>query len=130
MLRTTVTRRVVTTRNFSTARVVLAPNSQPSQVIGHVKWVKGMGEEMLGTVFSSKLKETGLADKKAGIEEMRAAKAIGDKIVEEKVAHEGPVRLAAEGRTEGMLGKVFCCEGMKERGEFKIETAKEKIDQV
>jgi hypothetical protein len=81
----------------------------------------------LGSVFSPKLKESGAAAKEAGIAEMRAAKEIGDKKVEEKMAHEGPIRLSAEGRSEGMFGKILGCEGMKERGVAKLKTAQSKI---
>ena len=59
---------------------------------------------------------------------MRAAKEIGDKKVERRMAQEGPVRLSAEGRSEGMFGKILGCEGMKERGEAKIRSARAKVE--
>jgi hypothetical protein len=52
---------------------------------------------------------------------------IGDKKVEMEMAQESPIRLSAEGRSEGMFGKILGCEDMKERGEAKLKTAQSKI---
>ena len=77
-------------------------------------------------MFSTKLKESGMAAKQVGVAEMRAAKEIGDKAVEKNMAEAGPTRLSAEGRGEGMFGRMVGCEGMKERGDAKIKTAESK----
>ncbi|KAI5853863.1 hypothetical protein BZA05DRAFT_444136 [Tricharina praecox] len=100
--------------------------SPPSQVKAHLQWVKGAGTEMLGSMLSTPLKESGAATKEAAVNEMRAAKEIGDRKVERNIAEEGPMRLSAEGKSEGLFGKVVGCEGMKERGDAKIKAAETK----
>lgn len=79
-------------------------------------------------MFSLKLKESGIAAKEAGIAEMRAAKEIGDKNVEQNMASGGPMRLNVEGRGEGLAGKILGCEGMKERREAKLKSAADKME--
>lgn len=77
-------------------------------------------------MLSTPLKESGAATKEAAVNEMRAAKEIGDRKVERNIAEEGPMRLSAEGKSEGLFGKVVGCEGMKERGDAKIKAAETK----
>jgi hypothetical protein len=82
----------------------------------------------LGKVFSRcKLEKTGKQIKESAIQEMRKAKELEDKKVQEKIMQESPTRLSLEGKTEGLLGKVIGCEGMKERAEAKLKTAQQKI---
>lgn len=58
---------------------------------------------------------------------MRAAKAVGDIRVREKIeSASSPAILSGAGRSQGMLGKVLGCEGMKERGSAKVEAATRK----
>lgn len=83
---------------------------------------------MLGSVFSSKLKESGAALKESGLAEMRAAKVIGDGEVAENIASADPARLSTEGKSQGLVGRILGCEGMKDRGEMKVKSAEDKMD--
>ncbi|KAH0613810.1 uncharacterized protein H6S33_005696 [Morchella sextelata] len=106
-----------------------APSSSssppPSQVKGHVVWIKGAVNEMVGRMSGSESwTNSGRADQAHAIEEMRAAKTEGDaKLGLDK---RGPGMLQAEGKMEGMAGMMVGCQGMKERGAVKCETGKRK----
>lgn len=97
----------------------------PSQVKGHVVWIKGAVNEMVGRMSGSESwVNSGKADQEHAIEEMRAAKTEGDaKLGLDK---RGPGMLQAEGKMEGMAGMMVGCQGMKERGAVKCETGKRK----
>ncbi|KAI5776806.1 hypothetical protein EDC01DRAFT_784595 [Geopyxis carbonaria] len=114
-------------RAFSTARRTLEA-VMPSQVKGHARWIAGCTETALGTLtFSRKLKAAGAVARASGITEMRAAKQIGDLKVRQKMEGKGPVTLSAEGRGEGMVGRLLGCQGMRERGEWKVGAARGKL---
>ncbi|KAA8907547.1 hypothetical protein FN846DRAFT_906576 [Sphaerosporella brunnea] len=114
-------------RMFSTTRT-MANATPPSQPLAHLKYLEGTAAEVLGTVFSRcKLRDAGKHIKESAIADMRKAKEIADKKVMAKIAEESPTRLSVEGKTEGLLGKVVGCQGMKERAEAKIKTAQHKV---
>lgn len=67
---------------------------------------------------------SGRADQAHAIAEMRAAKAKGDTKLH--LENRGPAMLQTEGKMEGVAGMMLGCQGMKERGQQKCETATRK----
>ncbi|RPB24822.1 hypothetical protein L211DRAFT_784604 [Terfezia boudieri ATCC MYA-4762] len=107
------------------------PTGQPldpkeaSQVRGHVIWIKGMAEEMVGKVSGAQSwTQSGQQDQQRALQEMRLAKEEGD-----KRAHyekRSPTILNVEGTGEKVAGYMTGCAGMKERGDEKKRAAKAK----
>ncbi|ELR24013.1 uncharacterized protein ACA1_144040 [Acanthamoeba castellanii str. Neff] len=83
-------------------------SNEPSMLSGHVQYVKGAAEEVIGNMTGSEdWKRSGLADKEAARAEMRAA-------------NEGPKDPGlVPGQIESTLGRAVGCEGMIENGEEK-----------
>ncbi|KAF8467701.1 hypothetical protein BDZ91DRAFT_695832 [Kalaharituber pfeilii] len=96
-----------------------------SQVRGHVTWIKGMAEEMVGRISGAQSwTESGQQDKARGIHEMRLAKEEGDRRAE--YDKRSPIILNVEGTSEKVAGYMTGCAGMKERGSEKQNAAKSK----
>jgi uncharacterized protein YjbJ (UPF0337 family) len=84
-------------------------SNEPSMLAGHVQYVKGAAEEVIGNVTGSEdWKRSGHDDKEAALAEMRAANQGGPKDA-------GVV----PGKVESTLGKAIGCDGMVENGEAK-----------
>lgn len=78
--------------------------------------------------MSQSLRASGQAAKASGIEEMRAAKEIADKRVENRLQNKkASVPLIVEGQGEHLAGWALGCEGMKQRGERKVEVGGQKM---
>lgn len=73
---------------------------------------------------SDSWKASGRADQAHAISEMRAAKVEGD--AKMRLENRGPAMLQTEGKMEGVAGTMLGCQGMKERGQQKCETANRK----
>ncbi|KAI4209215.1 MAG: hypothetical protein LQ351_007831 [Letrouitia transgressa] len=84
-------------------------SDSPSLLHGHAAYASGAAKETLGSYISTSLQSTGAADKQAGIDEMRTAKAAQPQSSED--------RNATVGKMEASVGGAVGCGGMVEEGE-------------
>ncbi|KAF8449793.1 hypothetical protein BGX38DRAFT_1186209 [Terfezia claveryi] len=107
------------------------PTGQPldpkeaSQVRGHVTWIKGMAEEIVGKVSGAQSwTQSGQRDQQRAVQEMQLAKEERDK--QAHYEKRSPTILNVEGTGEKVAGYMTGCAGMKERGDEKKQAAKAK----
>ncbi|KAK5134454.1 hypothetical protein LTR08_006501 [Meristemomyces frigidus] len=80
-------------------------SEQPSLIGGHVQYVKGAAESVIGSVTGAQAwNSSAKADKTAGIDAMKQASANRDP------------QQSGFGKVEEMAGKMTGCEGMEKEG--------------
>ncbi|KAI4162627.1 MAG: hypothetical protein LQ342_003673 [Letrouitia transgressa] len=94
-----------------------SPSSSPSLLHGHAAYAAGAAKETLGSYTSASLQSTGAADKQAGVDEMRAAKAAQP----ERDSDSGN---ATVGKMEARVGGAVGCGGMVAEGEGRQQERK------
>ncbi|KAI5845223.1 hypothetical protein DFP73DRAFT_47761 [Morchella snyderi] len=97
----------------------------PSQLSGHLQYVKGAASEMIGnTLDSASWKDSGRQDKEAAIGQMRAAKQQDDNEMDYSARKASS--LSTEGKLQNAAGGFMGCGGMQERGSDKEKVAEQK----